>query len=82
MPVKFQPDKLMHYIATGVITFIGCMTMGPIVGVGAGVGAGVGKELYDKQNGKEISRGDLYADGAGVVVAFITYALIWMVQQG
>lgn len=81
MPIKFQKDKLMHYIASMVITLGSCLAIGP-AGVGVGIGAGVGKELYDKKQGKEFSRADLFADNSGVVVGFVVYALIWMLQQG
>lgn len=77
MPIKFQKDKLMHYLACFAITFFGCLFGGPAVGVGAGAAAGIGKEVYDDKYGTGFSRADLFADAAGIVVGFVAYAATW-----
>lgn len=78
MPVKFQPDKLLHYLVTFAIMFFGSLLLGPLPALAAAIIFSVGKEVYDHYYGTGWSWGDLYADAGGIVCGGIAFAMIWV----
>ena len=65
-------DKIMHFIAMTVITAFLAIVFGIPIAIVVGAVLSVAKEIYDKMfKDEEIDKGDLAADGAGIVFGLL-----------
>ncbi|EOX1788259.1 hypothetical protein ACPFTT_003317 [Vibrio cholerae] len=74
-------DKAEHTLAYLVLTLLGCAGLSRRVWIVLLFGFGVAAEFVQELIGREFSWGDMAANGAGVLLGVVIYALIcrWVV---
>ena len=82
-PPLWGPDKLAHAVVTALAVFggwfiarwLGFGDLSLLAGIFFAFVLGYGKEWFDAKHGKEFSRQDLAADGAGAALAALAILL-------